>query len=80
MGTPDAHATPETLRGLCAGCTVFAGGRKIGVVDVLDAHGLIIKVGVFGRRRVSVPFTDIERIDETVQAVYLHRLPPAAGV
>jgi hypothetical protein len=35
---------------------------------------------VFGRRRVSVPFTDIERIDETVQAVYLHRLPPAAGV
>jgi hypothetical protein len=54
---------------------VFAGGRRIGSVDALDDDGLVVKVGVFGRRRIFVPNADIERVDEKVQAVYLVRVP-----
>jgi hypothetical protein len=45
---------------------------------VLDNEGLIVKIGLFGRRRIYVPLSDVDRVDETVQAVYLRRIP--AGV
>jgi hypothetical protein len=79
--TPTRHAagdgaTTLPLLGVCEGCGVFVGGRQVGVVEVADAAGFTVKVGLFGRRRVFVPHSDVERVDEKVQAVYLSRFAP----
>ena len=68
---------PLPLVGLCEGCTVFSGGRQVGVVDVADGDGFTIRLGLLGRRRVFIPHSDVERVDEKVQAVYLSRFAPS---
>jgi hypothetical protein len=73
-GRDDAGTLP--LVGLCEGCTVFAGGRQVGVVDAVDARGVTVRSGLLGRRRILVSHADVERVDEKVQAVYLSRFAP----
>jgi hypothetical protein len=73
---------PRDWLGRSEGFRVEVGGRRIGVVEELRFHThvgypdeLVVRSGLFARRRFLVPSTDVEAVMPRERRVVLRRSP-----
>ena len=73
---------PHDWLGRSEGFRVEVGGRRIGVVEELRFHThvgypdeLVVRTGLFARRRLIIPATDVEAVLARDRRVILRRSP-----